>query len=68
MAVASAEGGMDIEAVAEENPDAIIKTPIDIMEGASLCLLRLCLPALSRPRFGALLPHSPMPCILLFVL
>jgi succinyl-CoA synthetase beta subunit len=33
--VASSEGGVDIEEVAESNPDAIIKEPIDIMTGPS---------------------------------
>lgn len=31
--VASAKGGMDIEAVAEEDPDAIVTVPIDIFRG-----------------------------------
>lgn len=31
--VASTEGGMDIEEVAESNPDAIVKVPVDIEEG-----------------------------------
>jgi len=34
--VASSEGGVNIEEVAEKNPDAIIKFPIDIKEGLSL--------------------------------
>lgn len=33
--VASAQGGMDIEGVAKENPDAIIATPIDIKTGVT---------------------------------
>ncbi|KAL3475322.1 hypothetical protein BJX99DRAFT_230063 [Aspergillus californicus] len=33
--VASSQGGMDIEAVAKENPDAIITTPIDIHVGVT---------------------------------
>lgn len=33
--VASAAGGMDIEAVAEETPDAIIRVPVDIKKGIS---------------------------------
>ncbi|KAL4965375.1 succinate--CoA ligase (GDP-forming) subunit beta [Aspergillus stella-maris] len=33
--VASSQGGMDIEAVAKENPDAIITTRIDINEGVT---------------------------------
>lgn len=33
MIVASAQGGMDIEAVAAKDPSAIIKAPIDIVEG-----------------------------------
>jgi succinyl-CoA synthetase beta subunit len=31
--VASSEGGMDIETVAKENPDAIVKLPVDIKKG-----------------------------------
>ena len=31
--IASAEGGVEIETVAEENPDAILKTPIDPLRG-----------------------------------
>ena len=34
--IASSEGGVNIEDVAESNPDAIIKVPIDINEGFSL--------------------------------
>lgn len=33
--VASSQGGMDIEAVAKESPDAIITTPIDINVGVT---------------------------------
>ncbi|CAG8899206.1 unnamed protein product [Penicillium salamii] len=33
--VASSQGGMDIEAVAKENPEAIITTPIDIHTGVT---------------------------------
>ncbi|XP_065644019.1 succinate--CoA ligase [ADP-forming] subunit beta, mitochondrial [Hydra vulgaris] len=33
--IASSQGGMSIEDVARENPDAIIKHPIDIFEGLS---------------------------------
>lgn len=33
--VASSQGGMDIEAVAKEHPDAIITTPIDIHQGCT---------------------------------
>lgn len=33
--VGSSQGGVDIEEVAEKNPDAIFKVPIDIMEGLS---------------------------------
>jgi succinyl-CoA synthetase beta subunit len=33
--VASSQGGMDIEAVAKENPEAIITTPIDIKVGVT---------------------------------
>ena len=31
--IASSEGGVNIEEIAEKNPDAIIKIPIDILEG-----------------------------------
>ena len=31
--IASSEGGVEIETVAEENPDAILKTPIDPLSG-----------------------------------
>jgi len=34
--IASSEGGVNIEEVAERNPDAITKTPIDITKGLSL--------------------------------
>ncbi|KAJ2474130.1 beta' subunit [Coemansia sp. RSA 2322] len=34
--VASAQGGVDIEGVAAEDPDAIIKLPVDIKKGLSL--------------------------------
>ncbi|KAJ2769606.1 succinate--CoA ligase beta chain, partial [Coemansia nantahalensis] len=34
--VASAQGGVDIEAVAAEDPEAIIKHPVDIKKGLSL--------------------------------
>ena len=36
MLIASAEGGVNIEEVAEANPDAVLKFPIDIMDGLSL--------------------------------
>ena len=36
MLIASAEGGVNIEEVAEANPEAVLKFPIDIMEGLSL--------------------------------
>ena len=35
MLIASSEGGVNIEEVAERNPDAITKTPIDITLGLS---------------------------------
>lgn len=35
MIIASSQGGVNIEEVANENPDAIIKEPIDIMTGLS---------------------------------
>ena len=34
MLIASSQGGMDIEAVAKENPNAIIKEHIEIVKGA----------------------------------
>ncbi len=34
--IASSEGGVNIEEIAEKNPDAIVKTPIDITQGLSL--------------------------------
>ncbi|XP_063712607.1 succinate--CoA ligase [ADP-forming] subunit beta, mitochondrial-like [Symsagittifera roscoffensis] len=34
--VGSASGGMDIEAVAKENPEAIIKEPLDILTGPTM--------------------------------
>jgi len=34
--IASSEGGVNIEEVAERNPDAITKTPIDITKGLSM--------------------------------
>lgn len=33
MLIGSSQGGVNIEDVAAENPEAIIKEPIDIMEG-----------------------------------
>merc|ERR1712117_616362 len=33
--IASSEGGVNIEGAAEKNPDAIVKFPIDVMEGLS---------------------------------
>jgi len=33
--IASSEGGVNIEETAEKNPDAIVKFPIDVMEGLS---------------------------------
>lgn len=33
--VSSSQGGMDIEGVAKENPDAIITTPVDIHKGVT---------------------------------
>ncbi|KAK9470501.1 ATP-grasp domain-containing protein [Dipodascopsis tothii] len=38
--VASAQGGMDIEAVAAESPDAIFSTPVDIHKGVTPELAR----------------------------
>merc|ERR1739838_554021 len=34
--IASSEGGVNIEEVAEKNPDAIVKYPIDVVEGLSV--------------------------------
>jgi len=34
--IASSEGGVNIEEVAEKNPDAIVKFPIDVMKGLDL--------------------------------
>merc|ERR1712242_366240 len=33
--IASSEGGVNIEETAEKNPDAVVKFPIDVMEGLS---------------------------------
>lgn len=33
--IASPEGGVDIEEVAEKNPEKVFKLPVDIMEGIS---------------------------------
>lgn len=33
MLIGSSQGGVNIEDVAAENPDAIVKEPIDIVEG-----------------------------------
>ena len=40
--IASSQGGMSIEDVARENPDAIIKHPIDIYEGCLVCIFCVC--------------------------
>ena len=43
--VASAQGGVNIEDVAESNPEAILKFPIDIHGGLSkekVCLIQKC--------------------------
>lgn len=34
--IGSSQGGVNIEDVAAENPDAIVKEPIDIMEGIKM--------------------------------
>jgi succinyl-CoA synthetase beta subunit len=34
--IASSEGGVNIEEIAERNPDAIIKIPVDIHEGFNI--------------------------------
>ena len=39
--IASSEGGVNIEEVAERNPDAIVKTPIDITQGLSLATAKV---------------------------
>lgn len=36
MLIGSSQGGVNIEDVAAENPDAIVKEPIDIMEGIKM--------------------------------
>ena len=36
MLIGSSQGGVNIEDVAAENPDAIIKEPIDIVEGIKM--------------------------------
>ena len=36
MLIVSSEGGVNIEEIAERNPDAIIKIPVDISVGFSL--------------------------------
>jgi len=38
--VASSQGGMDIEAVAAESPDAIVTEPVDLKAGAASCHIR----------------------------
>ena len=40
--IASSEGGVNIEEVAASNPDAIVKFPIDCVEGAMPILLLVC--------------------------
>ena len=42
--IASSEGGVNIEEVAERNPDAITKTPIDITEGLSVEVAKVLTP------------------------
>ena len=39
--IASSEGGVNIEEVAERNPEAIVKTPIDITQGLSLAAAKV---------------------------
>lgn len=36
MLIGSSQGGVNIEDVAAENPDAIVKEPIDIMQGIKM--------------------------------
>lgn len=36
MLIGSSQGGVNIEDVAAENPDAIVKEPIDIVEGIKM--------------------------------
>lgn len=36
MLIGSSQGGVNIEDVAAENPDAIVKEPIDIVEGIKI--------------------------------
>ncbi len=38
--IASSQGGMDIETVAHDTPDAIVKEPIDIKKGMSIYLIQ----------------------------
>ena len=47
--IASSEGGVNIEEVAEKNPDAIVKFPIDPVDGLSQVSL------LIRPHYGVFL-------------
>lgn len=36
MLIGSSQGGVNIEDVAAENPDAIVKEPVDIVEGIKM--------------------------------
>jgi succinyl-CoA synthetase beta subunit len=36
LAMASVQGGVEIEVVAEENPEALAKVPVDANEGVSI--------------------------------
>lgn len=42
MVIASSQGGINIEEVAVENPDAILYVPIDITKGSSIQLKHFC--------------------------
>ena len=48
----SAQGGMDIEEIAEKHPDALLRLPVDIRNGLDLKGLERALPAAAavRPR------------------
>lgn len=47
--VGSRQGGVDIESVAKETPEAIIKQPVDIISGNYLRLLCLCFIGCLKP-------------------
>jgi succinyl-CoA synthetase beta subunit len=47
--IASSEGGVNIEEIAEKNPDAIIKIPIDIVEGLNVEKARMAAKKMGIP-------------------